>query len=162
MTLADAKRYRATFFKKYPEFRAWHKKVSTACTRSKGFATTPLGRRRKLPKWASKAGVRQSSGAVAFTAAVNHPVQGAGADAMKLTLAKIFERRLEAPGASCGAVRMCATVHDEVILSAPEEAGEELRSWVGAIMAEAEREAVIDPKSPIAVDVAVTSSWGES
>jgi len=156
MMLADAKRYRATFFKKYPEFRAWHKKVSTACDRGRGYATTPLGRRRKLPKWASKP---ERSGGVAFTAAVNHPVQGAGADAMKLTLAKIFERRETAPGAPD--VKMVATVHDEVILSCPEEAAEELRGWAAEIMAEAEREAVLDPESPIAVDVTVCKSWGE-
>jgi DNA polymerase I-like protein with 3'-5' exonuclease and polymerase domains len=149
MKLRHAKKYRRAFFEKYPEFVAWHGKVKEACTAGREYATTPLGRRRKLPKWAK-------SGDLAFTTAVNHPVQGAGADAMKLTLAKIFERRNQISGRP----ELNGAIHDEAVLSALEEAAEDVCAWVGSCMAEAEREAVLDPKSPIAVEVESRRSWG--
>jgi len=150
MKVKDAERYRKAFFEKYPEFVAWHKKVSTECRRGIGYATTPRGRRRKLPKW-------DKSGDVAFTTAVNHPVQGAGADAIKLTLAKLFEDRHNCPGNP----ELNCTVHDEVILSVKGEHADAAKAWVAKHMADAEREAVGDPNSPIAVDVEAKGSWGE-
>jgi len=149
MKLNDAKRYRKAFFEKYPEFVAWHEKVSTECGRGIGYATTPRGRRRKLPKW-------DKSGDVAFTTAVNHPVQGAGADAIKLTLAKLFEDRHNCPGNP----ELNCTVHDEVLLSVEAEHAETAKAWVEKHMADAEREAVMDLESPIAVDVKAKESWG--
>jgi DNA polymerase I len=149
MKLRDAKRYRKAFFEKYPEFVAWHEKVSTECRRGIGYATTPRGRRRKLPKWTK-------SGDVAFTTAVNHPVQGAGADAIKLTLAKLFEDRRNCPGTP----ELNCTVHDEVILSVKSEHADAAKAWVEKHMADAEREAIMDLESPIAVDVKAKESWG--
>ena len=149
MTLRDAKKYRKAFFEKYPEFVAWHEKVSTECKRGIGYATTPRGRRRKLPKW-------EKSGEVAFTTAVNHPVQGAGADAIKLTLAKLFEDRHNCPGNP----ELNCTVHDEVILSVKSEHADAAKAWLEKHMADAEREAVMDSDSPIAVDVEAKQSWG--
>jgi DNA polymerase I-like protein with 3'-5' exonuclease and polymerase domains len=149
MKLKDARKYRKAFFDKYPEFVAWHEKVSKECGTGRGYATTPRGRRRKLPKW-------DKSGEVAFTTAVNHPVQGAGADAIKLTLAKLFEDRHNCPGNP----ELNCTVHDEVILSVKTDHAEAAKAWVEKHMADAEREAVMDQESPIAVDVEVKQSWG--
>ena len=149
MKLKDAKKYRTAFFEKYPEFVAWHEQVSKECKRGREYATTPRGRRRKLPRW-------DKSGDVAFTAAVNHPVQGAGADAIKLTLAKLFEDRRNCPGNP----ELNCTVHDEVILSVKTEHAEAAKTWVEKHMADAEREAVMDLESPIAVDVKAKESWG--
>jgi len=149
MKLKDAKTYRKAFFEKYPEFTAWHKKVSSDCDNGLEYATTPRGRRRKLPKW-------DKSGDVAFTTAVNHPVQGAGADAIKITLAKLFEDRHNCPGNP----ELNCTVHDEVILSVEAEHAETAKAWVAKHMADAEREAVMDLESPIAVDVKAKESWG--
>ncbi|HEY6749796.1 MAG TPA: DNA polymerase [Rubrobacteraceae bacterium] len=127
MKLKDAKKYRKAFFEKYPEFVAWHKKVSADCDNGLEYATTPRGRRRKLPKW-------DNSGDVAFTTAVNHPVQGAGADAIKLTLAKLFEDRHNCPGNP----ELNCTVHDEVILSVEAEHAESAKAWVEKHMADAD------------------------
>jgi DNA polymerase-1 len=149
MKLKDAEKYRTAFFEKYPEFVAWHEKVSKECRGGQQYATTPRGRRRKLPKW-------DKSGDVAFTTAVNHPVQGAGADAIKLTVAKLFEDRHNCPGNP----ELNCTVHDEVILSVKSEHAETAKAWVEEHMADAEREAVMDPKSPIAVDIKAQENWG--
>jgi DNA polymerase-1 len=149
MTRKKAEKYRTAFFEKYPEFTEWHKQVSEQCTKKQQYATTPRGRRRKLPKW-------DKAGEIAFTTAVNHPVQGAGADAIKLTLAKLFKDRRNCPGNP----ELNCTVHDEVILSVKTEHADAAKAWVEKHMADAEREAVMDLESPIAVDVKAKESWG--
>ena len=148
MTLEDAQEYRRAFFERYPELAAWHRLVEARCDRGEQYSYTPMGRRRKLPKW-------MSSGAIAHTTAKNSPVQGAGADAIKLTMAKIFEGRRKCPGNP----RLNASVHDEVVLSVAEEHAEEAAEWVRKHMADAEREAVVDPESPIVIDVEIKDSW---
>jgi DNA polymerase I-like protein with 3'-5' exonuclease and polymerase domains len=108
-------------------------------------------RRRRLSKYDRDG----RPGDLAFTVAVNAPVQGAGADAMKATMALVFERRHEFEALLRG------FIHDEAILTADKEVAERVCEWLGEIMAEAERFAVGDPESPIAVDVAARDSWGE-
>ncbi len=149
MSLADARRYRTAFFERYPELAQWHRIVERGCNLGDGFSVTPLGRRRKLPKWAS-------SKAIASTTAKNSPVQGAGADAIKLTLARLFEDRHNCPGNP----RLNCCIHDEVVLSVAEEHKDAAVLWVKEHMAAAEREAVGDPKSPIVIDVEAKHSWG--
>ena len=148
MTLEDAQEYRRAFFERYPELAAWHRLVEARCDRGEQYSKTPLGRLRKLPKW-------MSSGAIAHTTAKNSPVQGAGADAIKLTMAKIFEGRRKCPGNP----RLNTSVHDEVVLSVAENHAEEAAEWVRKHMADAEREAVVDPESPIVIDVEIKDSW---
>jgi DNA polymerase-1 len=148
MTQIAAEAYREAFFERYPELEAWHKLVEAECRRGVEISSTPMGRVRKLPKW-------MSSGEVAHTTAKNSPVQGAGADAIKLTMARLFEDRKNCPGNP----RLNASVHDEVVLSVEAEHAEEAAEWVRAHMAAAEREAVGDPESPVVVDVEVRESW---
>jgi DNA polymerase I len=107
-----------------------------------------MGRRRKLPRWIS-------SGKIAHTTAKNAPVQGTGADAIKLTLAKLFEDRHNCPGNP----RLNVSVHDEVVLSIVEAHAATAVEWVEKHMADAEREAVGDPESPVVVEVEAKKSW---
>jgi DNA polymerase-1 len=150
MTLSDAKAYRRGFFELYPELASWHSIVEKQCKDGVGFALTPLGRRRKLPKWIYPE-------EIAHTTAKNAPVQGAGADAIKLTMAKLFEDREHCPGSP----RLRASVHDEVVLTVEEDHVEAAVEWVRTHMAAAEREAVGDPESPIVVEIDPVDSWGE-
>ena len=77
-----------------------------------------------------------------------------GPDAIKLTMAKIFEGRRECPGNP----RLNASVHDEVVHGVPRIAPR--RQPSGCVhMADAEREAVVDPESPIVIDVEIKDSW---
>ncbi len=149
MNLEDARHYRTAFFERYPELAQWHHIVEKGCHLGDGFSVTPLGRRRKLPKWAS-------SKAIASTTAKNSPVQGAGADAIKLTLARLFEDRHNCPGNP----RLNCCIHDEVVLSVVEEHEDAAVLWVKKHMAAAEREAVGDLKNPIVIDVEAKYSWG--
>jgi len=148
MSLEDSKAYRKAFFERYPELEAWHRLVEACCDRDEEYSTTPMGRRRKLPRWIS-------SGKIAHTTAKNAPVQGTGADAIKLTLAKLFEDRHNCPGNP----RLNVSVHDEVVLSIVEEHAATAVEWVEKHMADAEREAVGDPESPVVVEVEAKKSW---
>jgi len=149
ITLNQAKQYRRTFFEKYPRLAEWHVSVEKECNAGQQYTTTPLGRRRKMPVW-------ENSNTPAHTVAKNASVQGAGADAIKLTMAKLFEDRHNCPGNP----RLNASVHDEIVLSVAEEHKDAAIEWVKRHMAQAEREAVGDPDSPIHVDVEALPSWG--
>jgi DNA polymerase-1 len=148
MTIGQATKYREAFFERYPEIRRWHDLVDERCSRGEEFSTTPLGRRRKLPKWAS-------SGAIASTTGKNSPVQGAGADAIKLAMAMMFEDREGCPGAP----RLRGAIHDEVVLSVAAEHADEAARWVERHMLAAVREALKDPESPGGVEVEVRDRW---
>jgi len=92
---------------------------------------------------------------VADTTAKNHPVQGAGGDAIRSALARLFTDRHNCRGNP----RLRCTVHDEVVLSVSAENAEAAKTWVEGHMAAAVREAIGDPESPIVVDVNVKESW---
>jgi DNA polymerase-1 len=148
MTLKEAETYRTAFFERYPELASWHRLVEAECRRGIETSTTPMGRLRKLPVW-------MNSGDPAHMAGKNAPIQGCAADSIKLTMARLFEDR-----ASCsGNPRLNASVHDEVVLSVEAEHAERVVEWVRSHMADAEREAVKDPDSPIVVDVEARDSW---
>ena len=94
---------------------------------TRGYVTTVLGRRRhwKLPfasKGAYNAARREGS---------NAPIQGSSADMMKLTIKLLFER-LQFPEE-----RIVATIHDEIIVSCPDERAEATAELVGRTMEEA-------------------------
>jgi DNA polymerase-1 len=148
LNLKKAKQYRKAFFKKYPALKRWHEKVERDCNQGVAHTHTPFGRRRKLPYW-------KDSTTPAHTVAKNAPVQGAGADAIKLTLTKLFEDRHSCPGNP----QLRCSVHDEVVLTVDDEHKDTAIEWVARHMADAEREVVGDPESPIAVDVEVRKHW---
>jgi DNA polymerase-1 len=88
-----------------------------------------------------------------FTEALNTPVQGTGADGLKLALAKLFASRDEAPN-----TRLIAVVHDEILAECPEADVEATTQWLTRHMTAAMEESVGDVV-PIAVDVAYGPSW---
>ena len=105
---------------------------------------TVLGRRRLLPETASEW--------ERFTALVNTPVQGGCADGMKQALVLIAQ---QLPAEA----RLISTVHDEVLVEAPEAMANEVRDLVQAIMIEAM--AALFPQVPIEVEAGSCSNWGE-
>lgn len=99
ITLEEAALYKRRFFETYPGLKAWHDRERRALERGNTETRTLAGRRRK--------------GVTKFTEWVNAPVQGTGADGLKLSLAMLWERRGECPGAV-----PVATVHDEILVGA--------------------------------------------
>jgi DNA polymerase I-like protein with 3'-5' exonuclease and polymerase domains len=154
---SQAADYRAAFFRAYPGLRAWHETVRADVKRR--FAGDPNGRfetrtlagRRRLLKVAKQKG--DGTGYPNVTEALNTPVQGTGADGLKLALAFLWERRHECPTA----VPVLA-VHDEIVVECDAGTAEAVRAWLEVAMTDAMRP-LIDPV-PIAVESTVGPTWG--
>jgi DNA polymerase-1 len=150
MTHAEAERYWREFFEIYPGLRAWHDREYRQLKKyGKTETRTLTGRRR--------------TGVTKLTERLNSPVQGTGADGLKLSLALLYERR----GECSGAVPILA-VHDEVVVECPEEQAEEVKSWLVKAMVDGMEEVLnsgLDTdhpeRVPVKVKVEVVDRWGE-
>jgi DNA polymerase-1 len=72
---------------------------------------------------------RKRFGVEKFTEKLNTPVQGSGADGLKLALGRLWETRDR-----CPAARPVLAVHDELVLEVPADAAEAAREWLVACM----------------------------
>jgi DNA polymerase-1 len=158
VTLTDdeARRYRDAFFRAYPKLRSWHRRVGghvenlfkkdPAATHE---TRTLADRRRVLPVAKGTAERRYPN----VTEALNTPVQGTGADGLKMAIGLLWERRAECPGVV--PVLFC---HDEIVLEAPADAAERAANWLKAAMVDA-MSALLAPV-PVEVEVTVGRTWG--
>jgi DNA polymerase-1 len=138
LTEEEAVSYRAAFFKTYPGLRSWHNK--TGKTKDTAVATRTLAGRRRLD-------------VTRFTEKLNTPVQGTGADGLKLALALLWERRGDMPGAF-----PVLAVHDEVVLEADAGQADAAAAWLKQAMMDAM--APLVAPVPVEVDVKVAQTWG--
>jgi DNA polymerase-1 len=83
----------------------------------------------------------------------NTPIQGTAADLLKLAMIEV-ERLLDTRG---GTTRMLLTVHDELVLEAPESEAQEIAELLRSAM-----EGVMHLSVPLVVDVGVGRSWAEA
>ena len=140
----DAKEIRAKFFRTYGSLRQWHGESHRQAEQGVSEVRTVLGRRRLIPQ--------EASAWERFTALVNTPVQGGCADGMKRALVQLA-------GTLPPSARIISTVHDEIIVEAPEHEAEDIRHTVEAAMVEAM--AALFPQVPVEVEANVCASWGE-
>lgn len=91
--------------------------------------------------------------------ALGAPVQGTGADGLKLALALLWERRSECPGAV--PILVC---HDEVVVECEAERAADARAWLKKAIIEG-MDAVLNSMDEVYVSVEVETriarSWGE-
>jgi DNA polymerase-1 len=130
----------AAFFKAYPGLAVWHRKVGR--TGDRAIETRTLAGRRRLR-------------VVRFTEKLNTPVQGTGADGLKLGVALLWERRGQVPGAF-----PVLAVHDEIVVECDEGHAAAVSAWVRHAMVDA-MIPMLDPV-PVGVDVTTASTWGGS
>jgi DNA polymerase I-like protein with 3'-5' exonuclease and polymerase domains len=135
LTVDQAAEYRRAFFQAYPGLTRWHRSVGNGLKDTR----TLTGRRRLAVE--------------RFTEKLNTPVQGTGADGLKLALALLWERRDICPGA----VPVLA-VHDEIVVECDADQAEAVADWVKAAMVEA-MAPLIDPV-PVEVEVKIAPTWG--
>ena len=143
MTLEEAERYRGRFFETYPGIRRWHEHELREYRKGNPETRTLTGRRRT--------GVRR------FTERLNSPVQGTGADGLKLALALLWERRHEYPGA----VPILA-VHDEIVVECGEVDAAGVEAWLEEAMIDGMGEAIDASgreRSSVPVEVEVRRAW---
>ncbi|MEK9209006.1 MAG: DNA polymerase A family protein, partial [Patescibacteria group bacterium] len=117
----------------------------------RGYVTTLLGRRRPLPDINNR--IPQLA-AQAERMAINHPIQGTGADLMKLAMIAI-ERHLREQGSNCPA-RMLLQVHDELVFEVEEGAVEETARVLAHIM-----ETTYKLDVPLVADAKAGMNWAE-
>jgi DNA polymerase-1 len=135
LTEEQAAGYRAAFFRAYPGLKRWHQSVGDGpCD------TRTLTGRRVL-------------GVGRFNEKLNLPVQGTGADGLKVALGLLWERRAECPDA----VPVLA-VHDEIVVECDAGAGPAAAGWLQRCMTDA-LAPLIDPV-PVGVEVHTGPTWG--
>ncbi len=160
MSLEDAEKVRDTFFSAYPGVASFHlwQKTSKRYPKNhffhnaeRGFYSSPLvcsstlaGRKRV---WGWKDGRTLARD----TELYNSPSQGTGADLLKAVMAEVYSSLPEE-------VKMIGSVHDELILEAPEALAQDMASLLLEIMRRVGSELL----SPVPVDaeVEVLDSWG--
>ena len=118
--------------------------------RAQGGARTLLGRWRPIPNLMSKSPQARHA---AERVAQNTPMQGAGADIIKLAMIATV-RRLAAAKLP---VRMLLTVHDELVFEAPPSVADE----AGALLKE-EMESVYKLSVPLEVDIGIADNWADA
>lgn len=122
--------------------------------RDLGYVETLMGRRRPLPDIRAP---RHIERAAAERTAINHPIQGTSADAMKLAMLAIAKeiRHLALKA------RMLMQVHDELVFEVPHAEVEVLSELVQRLMRDVPTEA-LKLRVPLEVDIGVGANWNET
>ncbi len=149
VSVREAGNFLKSYFASFPKVDGYMQKT-IADAKEKGYVSTLFGRRRALPELAnSNMNVRASGERMAR----NTPIQGTAADVIKLAMVKVW-RRIRAEGL---ASRLILTVHDELIVEAPEAEAE-----AAARILKEEMEGCVHFAVPLDTDVRQGHSWLEA
>lgn len=146
LTIDKAVEYFEGYLNAYPGIRLWHRRLKNDffdCKRSKTpiESRTLLGRRRLDVQKA--------------TIMANHPVQGSGADMIKIAQGNLVDSEL----VRSGKAKLIAIVHDEIIMETAQEYGEEARELLANTMQSAGEQ--ILTKVPCEAEANIGTSWAE-
>jgi DNA polymerase-1 len=143
---AEAKAYIERYFARYQGVRVFIEKTLEQ-TRRDGFVRTMFGRLRPIPDIESR---NPNQRGFAERTAINTPLQGTGADLIKLAMIsldrKLADRKLK--------TRMVLQVHDELLFEVPADEKEE-----AAELVRAEMEGVVALKVPLVADLSFGPNW---
>ena len=137
LTEQQAQTYRDAFFRSYPGLAAWHQQIRSRRTKE---SRTLAGRRRKLDPETPD------------PLRLNTPIQGTGADGLKLALALLWERRDQCPSAF-----PVLAVHDEIVIEADANHADAAAAWLKSAMVDA-MAPLVDPV-PVVVEVKTGQNW---
>jgi DNA polymerase-1 len=147
LSLNEAKEFIAKYFERMATLKEYYQKVVDEAKKT-GFVTTLAGRRRLLPELHSRNAQLESQ---ARRQAINTVVQGSAADIIKMAmLHTAADETLHTLGA-----RLILQVHDELVLEAPEKAGQAAGERLSEIMT-----GVVALDVPIVADMGVGHDWG--
>jgi DNA polymerase-1 len=143
---AEAKAYIDRYFSRYQGVKTFIEKTLEK-TRAEGSVRTMFGRMRPIPDIESR---NPNQRGFAERTAINTPLQGTGADLIKLAMIaidrKLTERKLK--------TRMVLQVHDELLFEVPIAETEEVKELVRV-----EMEGVAKLKVPLVADLAFGPNW---
>lgn len=118
----EAKTLRRVYFQTYPNIQTWHDYQKDTAHR-KGFVTSPVGRKRRLPHIHSSDTGRAAE---AERQAINSPVQSFGSDLLLMAAIEINDRIPEA--------EIVALIHDAMLIEVNEDIAEEIAERVKKVM----------------------------
>ncbi len=144
MDLAQAELFRKRYFEAYSGVYSWHQRIFSDENRRSGMIRTPLGRLRFLPQ-------------ESYNEYSNSPVQGGGADGLKLALRACYER-LRKYGDDAA---MIAMVHDEIVAECKDDP--ELIKAVDNDIEEGMREGMenVIRKVPVITEGGAANTWAD-
>ena len=143
---AEAQAFIDAYFAGFPDVRAYIDRT-IAGARETGVVTTMFDRRRRVPELASRNGQIRSA---AERVTVNMPIQGTAADILKRAM---LDLHAVLPADS----PIILTVHDELLLEAPETRAEEIAALVRERM-----EGAVALSVPLTVDVGIGRTWKDA
>lgn len=146
---AQAAEYSRAYFKRFPTIHKFMDEI-VAVARVQGGARTVLGRWRPIPNLMSKSPAARHA---AERVAQNTPMQGTGADIIKLAMLRTSERIAK----ERWPVKMLLTVHDELVFESPPDIAE----TAGAAFKE-EMENVYKLSVPLEVDIGIATNWADA
>ena len=161
MSLEEAKEAHRKFFQTYPGVAAFHAKQRTLKrlpkshylhNHVKGMYSRQAVTTQTLPGRKRIWGQREDGDSLAsINQLYNSPSQGTGADLIKAIMGEVYSSLPEE-------VKMIASVHDEIVLEAPEAQAQEMKNLLLGIM----RRVGSEMLSPVPVDaeVEILQSWG--
>ena len=147
MERGEAKDFIEKYFEAFPGINAYIQNTIDE-TRTRGFVTNALGRRRYLPE------IRSSNYQVrsaAERAAVNMPIQSLNADIIKMAMIEINKNFRDEED-----VRMLLQVHDELVFEVIQGKEAEFAAKLKGIM-----EGVYSLPAGLVVDIKMGKNWGE-
>ncbi|HIP42717.1 MAG TPA: bifunctional 3'-5' exonuclease/DNA polymerase [Aquifex aeolicus] len=135
----EAEVFRKRFFKNFKAFKIWHDSVKKELKENKEVkGATLMGRK---------------FSATTFNDAVNYPIQGTGADLLKLAVllfdAEVNKRSLKA--------KVVNLVHDEIIVECPEKEAQKVKTLLEKAMKQAGK--IVLKKVPIEVEATINERW---
>ena len=144
-----AQEYIDLYFDRYPGVKAFMDGIRETA-RTQGYVETVFGRRLYLPEINARNVQRRQ---YAERTAINAPMQGTAADIIKRAMIGVHDWLL-----SSGLdARMIMQVHDELVLEVKQDAINEVRDGVVALM-----EGAADLSVALKVDAGVGSNWDEA
>jgi DNA polymerase-1 len=149
VTRSQAAEYSRRYFQRFPTIHKFMEDIVTLA-RAQGGARTLLGRWRPIPNLMSKSPQARHA---AERVAQNTPMQGAGADIIKLAMLATAAR-ITREG---WPVKMLLTVHDELVFESPPDIAEQ----VGAAL-KLEMEGVYQLSVPLEVDIGIADNWADA
>lgn len=145
----QAAEYSRRYFQRFPTIHKFMDDI-VAVARAQGGARTVLGRWRPIANLMSKSPAARHA---AERIAQNTPMQGTGADLIKLAMLRTSERIAK----DKWPIRMLLTVHDELVFESPPNIADE----IGAAL-KAEMEHVYSLAVPLEVDIGIGPTWADT
>jgi DNA polymerase-1 len=141
ITLSEAKIAHTAFHNAYPRLRQWHRERAAMVEEGWCYVRTPVGRRRLL-----------SYDDAQMMACANTLIQGAGADILKLSVAKLGEHLNED-------AHLIACVHDEIVMEVKKGKEDYYKGILENCMKEAAE--TILKTVPAKADASIGATWAD-